>query len=93
MIEQQIMNQIKKALEEVHFGLSPDSDIYVNKIYIYRRNNDEILTFKNSADLIKSIIENKISTEEVDLDSMSVLFSDLLFKEINQEYQKYAMNQ
>ena len=91
MTNQSIMSMIKKTLEEVHFGLSPDADLYVNKIYVYRKDNDELLTFKNSSELIKSVIENKITSEDIDLNSVSVIFTDLLFKEIEQDYKKYAI--
>lgn len=91
MAKQSILPLIKKTLEEVHFGLSPDCDLYVNKIYVYRKDNRELLTFENSTDLIRSIIANKISSEEIDMDTVSVIFSDTLFKEVEQEYKKYAV--
>ena len=91
MSKQSIISLIKKTLEEVHFGLSPDCDLYVNRIYVYRKDNRKLLTFNNSTDLIRSIIANKISSEDIDMDTVSVIFSDVLFEEVEQEYKKYAV--
>ena len=83
-------NEIKQLLGEVHFGLSPDSDKYVERIFVKDVNNNT-RAFDNSTDLIKNIIKNNISPDDINVENVSVVFSELIYEDISREYIKYAV--
>lgn len=82
----ELQRRIKKTLGEVHFGISPDSDCYVDGIYTVDENNVRKF-YKNSTEVIKSILSEQVTTEDVEM----VVFSELLFKDIERDYNKYAV--
>lgn len=83
-----IIKEIRKLLRDIHYGLSPDSDEYIESISLKTHNDDNLITLKSAKEVLDTIMSGKISIENIDLENFLIQFSDKLFEDISSEYVK-----